>query len=103
MTADQQTLWLASAVEALGDIWASEVADVSVAVRRNVTRHSKIVAEVARLVNEQRAHKAKMRRLEEDYAPQPKLPEPDYCTPEQARSIMEEFGLKRKWDGSGEA
>lgn len=56
MTVDQQTLWLASAVDALDGIRASEVAAVSAEVRRSVKRHNDIVPEIAKLVAERRKY-----------------------------------------------
>lgn len=53
--------WLASAVDALDGIRASEVAAVSVEIRRKVTRPSQIVPAVAGLVADQRALSARMR------------------------------------------
>jgi hypothetical protein len=64
MSADQQTLWLASAVETLSDATAEEVLAVSVAVRQTVTRPSQIVPEVTRLVVELRNERAEQRRRE---------------------------------------
>lgn len=64
MSADQQTLWLASAVETLSDATAEEVVAVSVAVRQTVTRPSQIVPEVTRLVVELRNERAEQRRRE---------------------------------------
>lgn len=64
MSADQQTLWLASAVEALGDAAAAEVAAVSVDVRCTVTRPSQIVPEVARLIGELRDREAERQSSE---------------------------------------
>jgi hypothetical protein len=58
MSADQQTLWLASAVDALQDIRVSEVQAVSAEVRRSATRYSQIVPEIARLVAERRARES---------------------------------------------
>lgn len=57
MSADQQTFWLASAVDALEDIRASEVAAVSAEIRRSVTRHNQIIPEIAKLVGERRKRK----------------------------------------------
>lgn len=62
MSADQQTLWLASAVEALQDIRAQEVCAVSMEVRRTVNRPSQIVPEVAKLVGERRKREREMER-----------------------------------------
>jgi hypothetical protein len=52
--------WIASAIDALEDIRASEVAAVSAELRRSVTRPAQIVPEIARLVSErrQRANRA---------------------------------------------
>ncbi len=64
MSADQQTIWLASAVDALADIRASEVAEVSMEVRRSVSRPSQIVPEIAKLVAEKRARHSRMKQWE---------------------------------------
>lgn len=74
MTADQQTIWLASAVDALAGISAREVADVSMEVRRSVTRPSQIVPEIARLVAEHRSRSARIAELTE--RPSDALPPP---------------------------
>ncbi len=55
MSVEQQELWLRAAADALQDIHGSEVAAVSVELRRTVTRPSQIVPEIARLVAERRA------------------------------------------------
>jgi hypothetical protein len=55
MNAEQQTVWLHAAVEALEGIRASEVAAVSAEVRRSVTRPAQIVHEIAKLVAERRS------------------------------------------------
>jgi hypothetical protein len=54
MNAEQQTVWLHSAVDALEGIRPSEVAAISAELRRSVTRPAQIVPEVARLVAERR-------------------------------------------------
>lgn len=54
MGAEQQTVWLHAAVDALEDIRASEVAAISPELRRSVTRPAQIVPEIARLVSEKR-------------------------------------------------
>jgi hypothetical protein len=64
MSPDQQTLWLASAIDALRDIRASEVSEVSMEVRRTVTRPSQIVPEIAKLVSEKRSRSSRMRQLD---------------------------------------
>ena len=73
MSGDQQALWLASAVDALQDIRAAEVAQVSMEVRRTVTRPSQIVPEIAKLVGERRA---RSRRIAELEPPKNALPPP---------------------------
>jgi len=50
MAADAQLAWLASAVEALDGIRASEVAAVSLEIRRKITRPAQIIPEIAELV-----------------------------------------------------
>ena len=75
MSEDQQTAWLAAAVDSLQDIRASEVAEVSLEVRRSVTRPSQIVPEIAKLVASHRASRSRVREIEhlpEDALPQPK-------------------------------
>jgi len=58
MTAEQQEIWLRAALDSLDGIRASEVRDVSLEVRRSVTRHNQIVPEISRLVAEKRARRA---------------------------------------------
>jgi hypothetical protein len=63
MSADQQTLWLASAMDALRDIRLDEVEKVSMEVRRTVTRPSQIVPEISRLVSELRVKRSRHSEL----------------------------------------
>lgn len=70
MNAEQQTVWLHAAVEALEDIRADEVRHVSAEVRRSVTRPAQIVPEISKLVAARRAIRAEASRPR----PQP-LPE----------------------------
>jgi hypothetical protein len=87
MSADQQALWIASAVDALQDIRASEVADVSMEVRRSVTRPSQIVPEIAKLVGEKRA---RHRRLAELEPPKDALPPPPRHIMDRDRSTFKD-------------
>jgi hypothetical protein len=64
MSSDQQALWIVSAVDALKDIRASEVAEISAEVRRSVTRPSQIVPEIAKLVAVRRERRAGQIRSE---------------------------------------
>lgn len=57
MGAEQQTVWLHTAVDALEGIRASEVEAISMELRRSVTRPAQIVPEIARLVSDKR-HRA---------------------------------------------
>jgi hypothetical protein len=70
MTVDQQTLWLASAVDALADIRTDEVRQISAEVRRSVTRHTQIVPAIAERVAELRSRKYAVERIG------PPLPQP---------------------------
>jgi hypothetical protein len=54
MAADAQLAWLASAVEALDGIRASEVAAVSLEIRRKITRPAQVIPEIAELVAQHR-------------------------------------------------
>ncbi len=63
MTADDRAGWIAAAADALEDIRANEVAEVSAEVRRTVTRVAQIVPEIARLVAERRSRRSRMRDL----------------------------------------
>lgn len=63
MNAEQQTVWLHAAVDALEGIRASEVAAVSAEIRRSITRAAQVVPEIARLVAERR--RAKTRTADE--------------------------------------
>jgi hypothetical protein len=59
MSADQQAMWLASAVEALEGIRAGEVQHVAAEIKRSITHHAKIVPEIARLVDDRRKRSAR--------------------------------------------
>lgn len=76
MTADQQTLWLASAVDALDGIRASEVQKVSAEIRRSITRHNQLVPAVCEAVAELRKERSAQARrqleCERDLLPPPK-------------------------------
>lgn len=54
MDSQAQLAWLSSAVDALEGIHASEVAAISMELRRSITRPAQIVPEVAKLVDERR-------------------------------------------------
>lgn len=55
MGAEQQTVWLHAAVDALEDIRADEVRAISAELRRKVTRPAQIVPEIANLVSFKRS------------------------------------------------
>jgi len=55
MTTEQRETWLRGAADALEDISAGEVRNVSAEVRRSATRINQIVPEIAKLVAEKRA------------------------------------------------
>ena len=50
-----QVAWIATAVDALEDIRASEVAAISAELRRSITRHNQIVPEIAKMVAQRRS------------------------------------------------
>lgn len=72
MSSDQQEVWLRAAADSLADIRASEVREVSMEIRRTVTRPSQIVPEIARLVGEARSR----RRRVDEIASVPEGPPP---------------------------
>lgn len=76
MSADQQALWLASAVDTMRDIRASEVAEVSMEVRRSITRHSQIVPKISDLVAERRSVRSRIRQREKEDSELRALPRP---------------------------
>jgi hypothetical protein len=99
MTADQQTLWLASAVDALEDIRAEEIHHVSAEVRRSITHHRQIVPEIARLVAERRKERAEATRrsmLPPMPEPAPRLPPPPMTADEIERmpKWLRDMGLR---------
>lgn len=51
MSAEAQAVWLRAAADTLEGIRAIEVAEISVELRRKVTRHSQIVHEISELVD----------------------------------------------------
>jgi hypothetical protein len=97
MTADQQTVWLASAVDALEDIRADEVRHVSAEVRRSITRHNQIVPEIAKLVAERRAAKSRANVVLPPLPPTPeRKPAPPMTTAEIGRMPrwLRDMGLR---------
>jgi hypothetical protein len=76
MSADQCTVWLASAEDALKGIRANEVTAVSMEVRRTVTRPSQIVPEIAKLVAERRSEQSRLDRLRAEDEASRLLPPP---------------------------
>jgi hypothetical protein len=76
MTADQCAIWLASAEEALQGIRASEVSEVSMEVRRLITRHSQIVPKISDLVAERRSVRSRIRQREKEDSELRALPRP---------------------------
>jgi hypothetical protein len=90
MSADQSAVWIMAAVDALHDIRASEVAEVSAQVRRTVTRPSQIVPEVSKLIAEKRqaARESQRRRSEDEHDRM--LPRPLRHIAERDRSTFTE-------------
>lgn len=70
MNAEQQTVWLHAAVDALEDIRPAEVAAISPELRRSVTRPAQIVPEIARLVGEKRSRANRMAASSEPSSPE---------------------------------
>lgn len=60
MSSDQQEVWLRAAIDSLDGIQAKEVSQVSMEVRRSVTRPSQIVPEISRLVAEHRRERSRV-------------------------------------------
>lgn len=89
MSVDQQTLWLASAVETLSDAAAEEVAAVSIAVRQTVTRPSQIVPEVSSLILELRKERAEQRRREHIRSVPPSPPKPKHVLDRRGQPMSE--------------
>ena len=97
MTAEQQTLWLAAAVDSLQDIRPEEIAKVSAEVRRSVQRHNQVVPKIAELVARDRASRANRITAPNVYPPEPKrLPEPPLGADEIAKMPrwLQDMGLR---------
>lgn len=111
MSSEQQELWLRAAADSLRDIWPDEVAEVSLEVRRSVTRPSQIVPEIAKLVAERRSRRSRINEiapLEKTLPPPPKHvldrrgePMSEADTAELNR-VLESMGAKARYrpDGS---
>jgi hypothetical protein len=96
MSADQQTLWLASAVESLQGISHDEVHHVSLEVRRTVTRPSQIVPEIARLVSERRAHQRFISEHEQKALPGPPF-KPHIADRDRSKFKPEDWAELNQW------
>lgn len=90
MSSDQQEVWLRAAADSLADIRSQEVAEVSMEIRRTVTRPSQIVPEIARLVADKRRARSQINeiaRLPEGPPPKKHIMERDrsqFTTPDWA-------------------
>jgi hypothetical protein len=106
MDANQQTAWLASAVDALVDIRANEISAISVELRRKVSRPAQIVPEIANLVAQRRERSSRsidltpVKTLEVPREPSPPLSAQEIeGMPKWLRDIGLRVGFLTKRDG----
>lgn len=99
MSTDQQEMWLRAAIDTLYDIRPDELAAVSLQVRKSVTRPSQIVPEIARLVAERRASRARINELVA--IPAPSRPKPVMDRRGEPMSEEDTAELNRILEGLG--
>lgn len=99
MTEEARGEWLAVAWDSLKHIPPDILASGARKARLKCDHPSKIVPTIVAETAEQMGT---MRRLSEWDAKQLPAPEPDYCTPEEAAAILEQYGMKSAFRSSGE-
>lgn len=94
LTEDGRREWLRAAWGTLQDMPADLLERGCAEARKTADHPSKIVPTIIRETEE-----ALHRRRAVTARPTPQIagPKPEYCSPEEARAILDEFGLKRKW------
>jgi hypothetical protein len=98
MSEEARGEWLAVAWATLRHLPADLLAIGCGRARQTCDHHARIVPTIVAETREMLDRRREAMRLP---APAPfQLPAPDRCTPEQARAILEEFGLASKFGGT---
>jgi hypothetical protein len=101
MTEENRRDWLTVAWQTLQDV-PPDILRVGANIARQKCDHpSKIVPTILEETKEQRKWRSESRRQTEGgplALPAPPKPEPNFCTPEEAKKILSEFGIKKSWE-----
>ncbi len=96
MTEEARAEWLAVAWSTLGHL-PDDLLTEGCAHARAVADHpSKIVPAIMAETTERLATRRRIANAGAVSAA-PRLPRPDYCTPEEAADILEQYGLRKNW------
>jgi hypothetical protein len=99
MTEDSRREWLAVAWDTLRHIPPKDLASGARIARQTCDHPAKIVPAIIKAVEELRPWE-KYTRSDPVYdRPQLESPDTIRCTPEEARQILDEVGIKRDWSG----
>lgn len=96
MTEESRREWLAIAWDTLNDIPPDILAIGARAARKKCDHPCKIVPTIVAECAEMLSWRSMVRRPVEEVR-QIAAPEPNYCTPEEAKAILDELGIKRNW------
>lgn len=97
-TEENRRDWLAVAWQTLKDIPPDILAIGAKKARQLCDHPSKIVPTIMAETADQRQWRAESKRqVAGDMLSLPAPPEPNFCTPEEAKKILSEFGIKRSW------
>jgi hypothetical protein len=100
MDLESQDTWMEAAFKALDGIPIGLLKRGCEAAMRQADHPSKIVPAIIAEVKETWDGRKRLSQSYFPYNPQPALPEPEYCTPEQAAAIMKEYGLSSKFESN---
>jgi len=100
MTEEARGEWLAVAWQTLKHLPADVLAYGCAKAREACDHPAKLVPAIVRETEEMMRWRRDSVRSEGGTVPQALLPEPERCTPEQAKAILEEFGLTSRFRSS---
>jgi hypothetical protein len=99
MTEDSRREWLAVAWATLKHIPPKDLESAARIARQTCDHPAKIVPAIIKAVEELRPWERYTRSDPVYDRPQLESPETIRCTPEEARQILDEVGIKRDWSG----
>lgn len=97
MTEEAKREWLMVAWDTLKHLDRTEIEIGARKAREKCDHPAKIVPAILKAIEEEMPWRSIIRNSIADDRPTERLPAPDYVTHEEAREILDEFGIKRDW------